>query len=92
MDEHGTRDYEPMNKHLHNCPRISEFCAFFRICDPYQFNKNKHVHNAVLNNCKIIHRHNNNTVLDFLEAYYIKLDKPSINFGIRASKELVLFK
>ena len=92
MDEHGTRDYEPMNKHLHNCPRFSEFCAFFRTCDPYQFNKNKHVHNAVLNNCKIIHRHNNNTVLDFLEAYYIKLYKPSINFGIRASKELVLFK
>ena len=54
--------------------------------------KNKHIHNAVINNSKIIHRHNNYYQLEFLEAYYIKQRNPSINYGIRSSKELSLFK
>ena len=48
--------------------------------------------NAVLNNCRIIDQNNNWSQLSFLEAYYIKTLKREINDGLKASKELDLFK
>ena len=51
-----------------------------------------YIQHAVLNNCRIIRRKRNTFQLEFLEAYYIKRNKPQINVGIAASKELVLFR
>ena len=47
----------------------------------------------VLNNCKILHstKSNNDNILAFLEALLIKLNKPFLNTGLKASIELQLF-
>ena len=47
---------------------------------------------TVLNNCCIIDQNNVWSRLSFLEAYYIRTLKPEINDGLKASKELDLFK
>ena len=96
MDEQGTRNYEQMFKHLNCCTHFHDMCSLYAITDVSDFVpivvKNKHIYNAVINNSKIIHRLNNYFQLEFLEAYYIKLLSPAINYGIRSSKELSLFK
>ena len=47
----------------------------------------------VLNNCKILHstKSNNYNILAFLEALLIKHNKPFLDTGLKASKELQLF-
>ena len=52
----------------------------------------EHLINAVLNNCGVIDQIDYWSQLSFLEAYYIKTLKPEINDGLKASKELDLFK
>ena len=47
---------------------------------------------AVLENYEILDFNSNWSQLCFLEAYYIKLNKPKISDGLKASKELELFK
>ena len=47
--------------------------------------------NAVHNNYEIIDSNNNWSQLAFLEAFHIKSLKPSINKGLKASRELDLF-
>ena len=51
-------------------------------------NKELHLHNAVINNVKILDKSNKWDQLPFLEVYYIR---PEINFGVKASKEVQLF-
>ena len=51
-----------------------------------------HLHNAVTENTKIIDHNNNWAFLQYLEAYYVKPMSPEINIGLKASKELQLFK
>ena len=55
-------------------------------------NKKMHLHNAVTENTEIIDHNDNLTHLQYLEAYYIKTMSPEINIGLKASKELQLFK
>ena len=52
--------------------------------------KELHLHNAVINNVKILDKNDKWGQLQFLEAYHIKLAS-EINFGLKASKELQLF-
>ena len=47
---------------------------------------------AVLENYEILDFNSNWSQLCFLEVYYIKLNKPKIIDGLKASKELELFK
>ena len=51
------------------------------------------IENLVLNNYKILHstESNNYNILTFLEALLIKHNKPFLNTGLKASKELQLF-
>ena len=75
-----------MFKHFNLCMQFRDLCSMFAIRDVSDVvsivDKNKHIHNAVVNNIKIIHRHNNYYQLEFLEAYYIKQRNPLINYGI----------
>ena len=48
--------------------------------------------NAVTENIKIIYHSDNWTLLQYLEAYYIKAMSPEVNIGLKASEELQLFK
>ena len=52
----------------------------------------KHLYNAVINNAKIIDKNDEWGQLQFLEAYYIKTLAHEIKVGLKASKELQLFK
>ena len=90
----GTRENEPMYRHLYKCERFRESCEMFAINDigRYDYQVHNYILHAVLNNSKIIKRLRNSFQLEFLEAYYIKHNNPKINVGIAASKELVLFK
>ena len=90
----GTRENEPMYRHLYTCERFRESCEMFAINDigRYDYQVHNYILHAVLNNSKIIKRLRNSFQLEFLEAYYIKHKNPKINVGIAASKELVLFK
>ena len=54
--------------------------------------KELHLHNTVINNVKILDKNDKWGQLQFLEAYYIKTLAPEINFSLKASKELQLFK
>ena len=96
MQCQGTRDNEPMFRHLSNCPQFTDICRMLandvNVGMSVNFNVKDYIYNAVLNNSRILKRFNNSVQLAFLEAYYIKLNSPSINVGIAASKELVLFK
>ena len=51
------------------------------------------IENLVLNNYKILHstKSNNYNILAFLEALLIKHNKPFLNTGLKASKELQPF-
>ena len=54
--------------------------------------KELHLHNNVIENTEIIDHNGNWAHLQYLEAYYIKTMSPEINIGLKASKELQLFK
>ena len=97
MKEHGTRTDQPMHNHLENCKEFHSFVQLFTL--PQLFHDDlpnvdykEHILNAVLENAEIIDRNDNWSQLCFLEAYYIKQLSPEINNGLKASKELQLFR
>ena len=84
-----------MHRHLKNCSYFQELGQLYSLpCDAETVNIDikEHLINAVLNNCGIIDQIDYWSQLSFLEAYYIKTLKPEINDGLKASKELDLFK
>ena len=95
MNEHGTRSDQPMHQHLTNCTAFQETVNINALPellnDSKQIDHKAHVLNGVLNNCDIIDSNDNWSQLCFLEAFYIKKLSPSINNGLKASKELQLF-
>ena len=54
-------------------------------------NFTSHLHQTILNNATISAYNNNYNQLCFLESLLIKRYIPQLNYGIKASKELVLF-
>ena len=97
MNEHGTRDTEPMFKHLSECEMFKETCNLYALPSLYnESNRNEmsltsNILSAVLQNHEILDFNYNWSQLLFLEAYYIKKHDPVINHGLKASKELLLF-
>ena len=84
-----------MYRHLRSCSYFQELGQLYSLpCDDETVNIDikENTTNAVLNNCRIIEQNNNWSQLSFLEAYYIKTLKREINDGLKASKELDLFK
>lgn len=99
MDEHGTRDAEPIFKDFSECKLLKEFCSYYALLLVNIDNTDKtylhmpHIYNPVLHN---------NDILDirywilittepnfyFLEVFYIKKYDPMINYDRKASKEL----
>ena len=51
-----------------------------------------HISTAVYDHWKILNTNKNWVRLCFLESFYIKQLKPKINDGLKASKELLLFR
>ena len=85
-----------MYHHLANCNGFKELVSLHGLLDfslriPRVLFKD-HILNAVHNNYEIIDSNYNWSQLAFLEAFYIKNLKSSINEGLKASRELDLFR
>ena len=85
-----------MFQHLVNCQQFLEGLSILNLpisdSNITEVELNSHVMYAVHNNSKVLDYNNNWSQLCFLEAFYIKTLKPKINAGLKASKELQLFK
>ena len=98
MNEHGSKDDQPMHRHLSDCTQFKNYVSLFALPDINRKsidNFESHKLNAVLNNYVIIDYNSyqfNWGKLEFLESYYIKRRKPKLNHGLRASKQFVLFE
>ena len=97
MNEHGTRETEPMFKHLSERGMFKETCNLYAFpslhheSDPNEIPLTSHTLSAVLQNQEILDLNHNWSQLLFLEAYYIKKQDPVIKHGLKASKEVLLF-
>ena len=96
LDEHGTKPDQPMYQHLRNSAQFPEYLKCYALPDTDAVNtivsKKLHLHNVFTENTEIIDRNDNWAYLQYLEAYFIKAMSPEINIGLKASKELQLFK
>ena len=96
IDEHGSRHDQKMFQHLVNCQQFLEEFSILNL--PISDNNipevelNSYIMNAVHHNLKMMDYNNNWSQLCFLKSFHIKTLKPKINAGLKASKELQLFK
>ena len=85
-----------MYQHLTNWAQFAEYLKFYALPDidvvNTIVNKEMHLHNAVTENTQVIDHNKNWAHLQSLEAYYITTMSHKINIGLKASKELQLFK
>ena len=92
LDEHGSRHDQPIFQHLVNCQQFLEELSILNL--PISDNNitevelNSHIMNPVHHNSKILDYNNISSQLRFLVVFYIKVLKPKINAGFKASKEL----
>ena len=97
MNGHGTRNTEPMFKHLPERQMFKETCNLYSLPPLYnesdlnEISLTSHILSAVSQNHEILNFNYNWSQLLFLEAYYIKKHDPVINHGLKASKEVLLF-
>ena len=84
-----------MYQQLSNCSAFNDHIMLFTLpdaaADTTVVSKELHLHNAVINNVKILDKNDKWGQVQFFEAYYIKKLVPEINFDLKASKELQLF-
>ena len=93
--EHGTREDQPMFQHLSRCDSFHDYVSMFNMpsnnMSSIEIDTKEHIKNTVISNFEIVDSSSNWSQLLFLEAFYIKRFSPSINKGLKASRELQLF-
>ena len=82
--------------HLLNCHAFHDYISFFGLPVNneelhFTIDLKEHIKTAVLGNYCIVDSIDSWSQLSFLEAYYIKHLSPTINKGLKASRELQLF-
>ena len=96
LDQYESRHDQPMFQHLVNCQQFIEELSILNLpiseSNIPEVELNSHIMNAVHNTSKILDYNNNGSQLYFLDVFYMKTLKPKINAGLKASKELQLFK
>ena len=96
LNEHATREDQPLHQHLTSCESFNYIVQLFKMPEVdriiQKVEQDQHLRDAVMNNIVIVDTNHNWSQLEFLEAYYIKTRESAINFGLKASKELQLFK
>ena len=97
LDEHSRAETSAIGKHLNECEHFHFIVNLYNISvfsdlDQAVIQHYYHIHAAVLQNTRIIDKNNNWSQLCFLESLYIKRRNPTLNVGIKATKELVLFR
>ena len=79
-----------------NCSAFNENITLFTLpdaaADTTILSKELHLHNAVINNIKILDKSDKWCQLQFHETCYIKKLAPEINFCLKGSKVLQLFE
>ena len=97
LSEHSSKPDSAVLKHLNSCPYFNDIVSLCRLPDILTNNscsidKNKHIEHAIFNHTQILQQNNNWLQLCFLESLFIKRHSPSLNVGVKATKNLVLFK
>ena len=95
LNEHSNRS-DQLFQHLQHCEKFFETITLYQLADidtdVSNVNLQAHMPSAVSDNWKILDSNTNWTQFCFLESLYIKRLKPTINDGLKASKELLLFR
>ena len=97
VNEHSDFRTSAIGKHLYECEHFQHIVNLYNISnfsemEPAFIETQYHISSAISNNTRVIDRNNNWTQLCFLESLYIKRLNPALNVGIKATKELNLFK
>ena len=99
LSEHSDPLKSAISKHLTDCEHANFILDLNNLYDNLN---NSDIHqpdtsfthlDLLRTNTKILHslQNNNSNLLLFLEALHIKLKKPELNSGLKASKELIVF-
>ena len=96
MQEHGTKQEQPMYEHIKNCDAFEYVAQLNALPDllndiPSKVEKKEHILETVINNSSILKSSRDWLELCYLESYLIKKYKPALNKGVKAAKELQLF-
>ena len=96
--EHALTDKEStIYKHLHYCDQIKHIQGLYSLPDIFENNppsiamNKEFLTQTVRGNTNIIDSDDNWNLLLYKEAYHIKRSSPSLNIGLKASRELCLF-
>ena len=96
LNEHASRKDQPMYQHLSKCEHFADITDLLRLPDidasTTEINNKQNFVNAVISNFRVLGTCCNRSQLLFLEALYIKNLAPKINDGLKATRELVLFR
>ena len=95
LKEHARREHQPLFRHLTNCAQFLYLVSLNQLREIFgcsaKVNLKEHLFNTDLRNVEIIDSSDNWSSFQFLEAYYIKNFKPTINEGLKATRDLELF-
>ena len=96
MSEHAARGGQPIFQHLVRWEKFLETLSLYKLPD-IDTEANivdllAHISTGIYDHWKILDTNKNWVQLWFLELFYIKQLKPKINDGLKASKELLLFR
>ena len=82
-----------INKHLRQCGQLTDYLNLMTMGLSLSRNEvQSNYLNAVVNNTRVIDRCDNWSVLLFKEALHIKDKNPILNHGLKASKDLIVFR
>ena len=95
LDEHGTRQDQPMHMHLTNCKEFQYMINLFNLPDIDKESRtgslDSYILNAVRENCKVLISSDDWLTLTYMEPLLAKKYNASINHGARAMRSLSLF-
>ena len=99
LAEHTNPTENAIGQHFHNCEHVQYIVnlqfAFDKLNNPTDAGNNvsTFISNLIIDNSRILHTIYSRTpnFLLLLEALYIKYHSPSLNTGLKASKELISF-
>ena len=90
----STREDQPMHIHLKNCQDFQYTVNLMHLPDIDRNSQtliNKHILNAVRENCKVLTKSDDWLTLAYMEPLLAKKYKATINHGARAMRTLILF-
>ena len=93
VNEHAKSDKSEVYNHVHDCEHFEHVLSLLNLpCNLLDVKYTINIVDLIFDNCYIIDRSNNWSLLLFKEAYHIRRCDPSLNHDARASKELTIFR